>query len=390
MSNTTSPNLAALDAARKEPRRKGDSSEHRTANVLGHFRLLRKLGEGGMGSVFQAEDVGDKAIVAVKILRKAVAARPTAVPRFLREARMMAQIDHPNVMRFLEAGTIQGNHYLVMEYVGGGSVSSHLKEHGRFAVGDALYVVLACARGLHHAHEQGMIHRDVKPANILFTADGMVKLADLGLAKLTDGDDDLTRTGTGAGSPIYMAPEQALDAKYVDRRCDVYGLGCVLYTALAGKPPFQPGSVLAVLEAKQKGIYPPLRELNGDVPEAVAVVVDRMLAHHADDRYASCAEVIEAIEALGLTAPHLSFFPPQTPETPPAPVTDPEANEAPPPDPSEAIPTPPGGAAASREPTVTRSGNQILRFAVIVGGLLAVGLIVEVGLLLYLMAVGAR
>jgi serine/threonine protein kinase len=197
---------------------------------------------------------------------------------------------------------------MVIEYVAGGSVEQHLKQRLRFGVGDALYVILACAHGLHHAHEHGMIHRDVKPANILLTSDGIVKLADLGLAKLAESDEDLTRTGTGAGTPVYMAPEQVLDAKHVDRRSDIYSLGCVLYALLAGRPPFETGPILAMLEAKQKGEYLPLQGQCTETPKALCAIVDRMLASKPENRYGSCAEAIADIEALNLAADRLSFM----------------------------------------------------------------------------------
>jgi eukaryotic-like serine/threonine-protein kinase len=304
------PAPAAADTVSRGAR----AGRQRTANVLGHFRLLRKLGEGGMGTVFQAEDVSNRRIVALKVLRKEVASsRPTAVQRFVREARMMKHIDHPNVLRFQDTGAIDGHHYLVMEYVKGRSVQEHLRERGRWSVGDALHVILACARGLDHAHEQGMIHRDIKPANIMVGEAGAVKVADLGLAKLTETDDELTCTGTGVGTAVYMAPEQFADAKNADRRCDIYGLGCVLYNLLAGELPFKPGPLLAMLDAKEQGNYRPLREQNADVPEALATIVDRMLASKPEGRHATCAEVIAEIEALDLAAKVLSFIAPPEP-----------------------------------------------------------------------------
>jgi eukaryotic-like serine/threonine-protein kinase len=302
------PQAAAAAAPDGATRRGAGTGERRTVNVLGHYRLIRKLGEGAMGTVYQAEDVTDGRIVAVKVLKKEMAGRPTAVSRFDREAQMMAHIDHPNVLRSYEVGSIHWCHYLVIEYVAGGSVEEHLKRRGRFGVGDALHVILACARGLHHAHEHGMIHRDVKPANILLTSDGTVKLADLGLAKLAESDEDLTRTGTAAGTPLFMAPEQVIDAKHVDCRSDIYGLGCVLYALLAGRPPFEADSILAILEAKQKGKYLSLPEHCIEAPQALCAIMDRMLASKPEDRYGSCAEAIVDIEALNLAADRLSFM----------------------------------------------------------------------------------
>jgi serine/threonine-protein kinase len=307
-----------------------DAAGRRRSNVLGHYRLLRKLGEGAMGAVYQAEDTSNRRIVALKVLHKSVASRPIAVQRFQREARMMEGIDHPNVLRCEETGCIGGWHYLVMEYVDGRSLQAYLLERGRWAVGDALHVILACARGLQHAHEQAMIHRDIKPVNILISAAGQVKIADLGLAKLIEIDDDLTRTGVGVGTPLFMAPEQIVDAKHVDHRCDIYGLGCVLYNLLAGELLFKPDSLLAILDAKRKADLPWLRERNPDVPESLSALVQRMVATRPESRPATCAEVIAEIEALGLAAEHLSFIDPPEPETsllpaPEAPAPEPPA-----------------------------------------------------------------
>jgi serine/threonine-protein kinase len=284
------------------------ATAHKTSSTLGPYKLLKKLGQGGMGTVYKAQKVGTHEIVAVKVLAKEMAARPGFIQRFQREARVMTQLDHPNILRAHDVGTAGGFHYLAMEFVDGGSVETHLRRLGKFSPGDAVHIVLACARALHHAHEQGMVHRDVKPDNILLTADGTIKVADLGLAKQLDEDMDLTKTGAGAGTPMYMAPEQARDVKHVDRRCDIYSLGCMLYVFLTGHTPFGGATLVEVISAKEKGKFQPIRRSNDAVPERLDLIVDKMLAARPEHRFATCAELIDALEPLGLAHDRLSFI----------------------------------------------------------------------------------
>jgi eukaryotic-like serine/threonine-protein kinase len=282
----------------------------KAASVLGDYKLLKKLGQGGMGAVYKAERATDGQTVAVKVLSKELAGKRDFVARFQREARVMAKLHHPNVLECYDVGEAHGYHYIAIEYVEGGSIESWLKKVGRFSMGDALHIVLACARALQHAHELSLIHRDVKPDNVLLTVAGVVKLADLGLAKDTEEDVSLTKSGAGAGTPLYMAPEQARNVKHVDARADIYALGCMLYVFLTGQPPFQGETLVELISAKEKGKYPPMRRHNDEVPSKLDLVVDKMLATKPELRYARCAEVIEALESFGLESRRLSFLAP--------------------------------------------------------------------------------
>lgn len=300
------PSVPAPAAARTAA--PGQPEQGRTP-MLGEYRLLKKLGSGGMGTVYLAKQERLDRLVALKVLSRELAGNPTFVQRFLREARVMARLDHPNILHCYDVGQTGGWHYLAMEYAEGGSVESWLQKLGRFSLADALHITLACARALQHAHEQNLVHRDVKPENLLLTAKGVVKLADLGLAKAQDDDLSLTRTGTGAGTPLYMAPEQARDVKHVDARCDIYALGCMLYRFLAGVLPFSGNTLVEVIEAKMRGKFTPLRQRNPEVPPRLDLIVDKMLAANPAHRYQSCAEVIRELEQLGLAGERLSFFP---------------------------------------------------------------------------------
>jgi eukaryotic-like serine/threonine-protein kinase len=297
---TLALNQQELDAQAKKATAK--------SNTLGDFKLLKKLGQGGMGTVYRAHQISLDRDAAVKVLSKELAAKPAFVQRFLREARLMAKLDHPNILRCFEVGDALGYHFIAMEYVNGGSVETWLKKLKQFDIGDALYIAITVASALQHAHEQGLVHRDIKPDNVLLTAKGVIKVADLGLAKATDDDLGLTRTGTGAGTPVYMAPEQARDAKHVDHRCDIYALGVMLYVFLTGQAPFGGSTLVEVIEAKEKGKFKPIRMFNPEVPDRLDLIVDKMLARDPKLRFASCTDVVEELEALGLASEGLSFF----------------------------------------------------------------------------------
>lgn len=277
-------------------------------NVIGDYKLLKKLGAGGMGAVYKAHQISLDREVALKLLSRELASKPAFVERFKREARVMARMDHPNILRCFDVGEANGWHYLAMEFVDGGSVEGWLKKLGKFSVEDALYIVLCCARGLQHAHENTLVHRDIKPDNILLTSKGVVKIADLGLAKATDEDMSLTRTGTGAGTPLFMAPEQARDVKHVDGRVDIYALGCMLFCLLTGEHPFKGETLVEVIDAKTKGKFTRPRQLNPDIPPRLELIIEKMIQAKPEHRFQTCAEVIQAIEELQLAGDRLSFI----------------------------------------------------------------------------------
>jgi serine/threonine-protein kinase len=278
-------------------------------STLKDFRLITKLGEGGMGAVYKAHQMSLDRICAVKVPFRHLAKDASFVGRFYREARIMAKLDHPNILRCFGVGEENGWHYLAMEYIDGASMQSWVKKLGKLSVGDALHVAIACAHALQHAHEQDLIHRDVKPDNILITSKGAVKVADMGLAKALTDDLGLSRTGTGAGTPHYMAPEQARDAKHVDHRCDIYALGCMLHTFLTGKPPFSAETYVELLVEKDKGKFQPARRSNPEVPERLDMMIDKAMAPKLELRYKSCGDFAKDLESLGLANEILSFVP---------------------------------------------------------------------------------
>lgn len=283
-------------------------SADKAASMIGDYKLLKKLGQGGMGAVYKAQNSKTGEIVAIKVLAKELVGKGTFVQRFEREAQAMQKLDHPNILRCMDAKEAGGRHYIAMEVVDGGSVEGWLKKLGRFSVGDALHVVLKTCDAMQHAHDMTIIHRDLKPDNILLTKEGVVKVADLGLAKDTDEDVSLTKTGAGAGTPIYMAPEQARDVKHVDVRVDIYAIGIMMYVLLTGRAPFEGNTLVELITAKEKGKFDPMRRHNDEVPGKLDLIVDKMIAKDAKQRYASCQEVIDQLTPLGLANDELSFL----------------------------------------------------------------------------------
>ncbi|HMP02390.1 MAG TPA: serine/threonine-protein kinase [Gemmatales bacterium] len=275
---------------------------------LGDFEISQKLGQGGMGAVFKAKQLSLDREVALKVLAKHLADNEEFVIRFYREAKVMAKLDHENVIRCYGVGQDKGLHYMAMEYVDGGTLQNWLDKQGRFSVGDALHATLACAYALEHAHDLKLVHRDIKPDNALITKKGVVKVADLGLAKPTDDDLALTQTGVGAGTPHFMAPEQMRNAKDVDGRADIYALGCQLYYLLTGEKPFKGTTLVDLIKEKELGRFTSARKLNPDVPDRLDLIIDKMMSKSLSARYQTCRELINDLENLGLAHPVLSFL----------------------------------------------------------------------------------
>ncbi|MEZ6055533.1 MAG: serine/threonine-protein kinase [Planctomycetaceae bacterium] len=275
---------------------------------LGDFLLTKKLGQGGMGAVYLGHQISLDRECAIKIMSRDLAKKPGFQERFLREARAMAKIHHPNVVSCYAVGEEKGNHYVAMELIAGRSMQDWLDQLKIIPIADAVLVTLVCGEALVHAHKLKMIHRDIKPDNILVTKTGVIKVADLGLAKATDEDMSMTQSGTGLGTPHYMPPEQARNAKHVDHRCDVYALGSTLYHMVTGTLPFSGDSIVELITNKEQGKYQAANRVNSAVPERLSLMIDKSMMKDPAHRYQTMQDFVNDLESLGLASESLSFL----------------------------------------------------------------------------------
>ncbi|HUQ68663.1 MAG TPA: family 16 glycoside hydrolase [Planctomycetaceae bacterium] len=275
--------------------------------VLGNYVVLDKLGQGGMGMVLKAQHRRMNRLVALKVLSPAITKTPEVVARFHREVQAAARLEHPNIVAAYDADEANGTHFFVMQFVEGQDLSAIVKAKGVLPVEQAVNCILQAARGLEFAHRQGVIHRDIKPANLLLDSKGVVKILDMGLARI-EGDTgvqaELTNTGAVMGTIDYMAPEQALNTKSADARSDIYSLGISLWYLLVGRPAFSGESLMARMLAHRESAIPSIREALASSGRAspqllngLDTVFQRMVAKRSADRYQSMTEVIAALES---------------------------------------------------------------------------------------------
>ena len=281
---------------------------------LRDYRIIAKLGEGGMGAVYKAVHQRLKKTVALKVLPSHRMGDHQTVERFEREMSVLGQLNHPNIVQALDAGEHEGQHYLVMEYVEGSEFAEIIKRCSPLSIADACCLISQAAVGLQYAHENGFVHRDIKPSNLMLTAAGshagelqaVVKILDLGLARALEqstnqavAGPDLTVDGQVMGTIDYMAPEQGGDSHHVDIRADIYSLGATLYKLLTGNSPFAEHShkpALQRLMAIAQNEPPSIRSKRSDVPEKLAAIIHRMLAKSPENRFSTPQEVVEALE----------------------------------------------------------------------------------------------
>jgi serine/threonine-protein kinase len=268
-----------------------------TGRTLADFRVLRHLGQGGMGQVYLAEQISLQRKVALKILRPELASDPTALPRFKHEATAVAQATHANIVQVYAIGEADGMSYMALEYVEGRNLREYLAKKGPPDVLLALSIMRQVASALQRAGELGIIHRDIKPENILLTRKGEVKVADFGLARFLAGDRpalNLTQSGVTMGTPLYMSPEQ-VEGKPVDGRTDIYSFGVTCYHMLAGHPPFQGDSPFVVAEQHVRAEPKQLTEVRPDLPSGLCAIVHKMLAKDPAQRYQTGRELLKDI-----------------------------------------------------------------------------------------------
>ncbi len=271
--------------------------------TFGQYQIIKRLGAGGMGIVYLATDTKLNRKVALKVLDKEKAETPTLIQRFRSEAQAAATLRHVNIVTTYEAGEVDGNHFIALEYVDGTDVDRLIKKRGALPFKRSLDIVKQVARALQHAFEQGIVHRDIKPANLLITRDGSVKLADMGLARSMEDAEEtrITRAGTTVGTVDYMSPEQGRNSALADTRSDIYSLGCTWYEMLTGQVVFPEGSLTNKLQAHANESPPDPRSISTDVPEAMVAVLYRMLAKQPDERYQTPDELLKDLENSNLT-----------------------------------------------------------------------------------------
>ncbi|MBI3831909.1 MAG: serine/threonine protein kinase [Planctomycetes bacterium] len=313
------------------------------------YRLTEKIGQGGMGSVFKATQKAMRRTIAIKTLSPRYAGDPQYVERFRNEAKAAAALNHPNVIVPIDVGEDKGIHFIAMEFIQGESLGQWMDREGRVTWKESAEIAQQVAKGLEYAHKRGIVHRDIKPDNILLDkSSGLAKIADLGLARRTTGDSDLTQDGQAVGTPYYVSPEQARGQKDLDGRADLYSLGATLWHMLAGVPPFEGATSAVIMTKHLTEPVPDPRSAVADLPEDLVAIVLRLMVKERDERYAHAGELLEDLEALlaGNVLPHARM--PKRGAKDKSPLS---------------VPTIRGGAGASRlkEPNVSRPAASRLR-----------------------------
>ena len=272
------------------------------------YEVLGLIGKGGMGDVYTARHRKMERTVALKVINRGLVQKSDAVDRFHREVKAAAQLSHPNIVTSHDADQAGDFHFMVMEHVDGVDLSQTVKDRGALPVAETCDYIRQAAIGLQHAHERGMVHRDIKPHNLMVTADGIIKILDFGLASLAPealsasdavaSRPDLTAAGAIMGTPDFISPEQANDPRQVDIRSDIYSLGATLYYLLSGRVPFDDGSVMHKLRSHAQVEPTPLNSVRDDVPEELVAIASKMMAKDPDDRYLTPKEVANALESF--------------------------------------------------------------------------------------------
>ena len=263
------------------------------------YQILEKLGAGAMATVFKAKQLSLDRDVAIKVLPKRLSENPEYVERFYQEGRAAARLNHNNIVQAIDVGSASGYHYFVMEYVEGKTVYDDLAGGRAYPEAEALDIVIQIAEALEHAHERGLIHRDVKPKNIMITKDGVAKLADMGLAREAEDEQAAQlEAGRAYGTPYYISPEQIRGELDIGFRADIYSLGATFYHMVTGKVPFEAATPSAVMHKHLKEALVPPDHINPSLSVGVAEVIEVMMAKRPADRYSNATVMLEDLERI--------------------------------------------------------------------------------------------
>jgi eukaryotic-like serine/threonine-protein kinase len=280
-------------------RRQSDHQQALPMEYFGEYKLLTKLGEGGMGAVYKAQETLANRIVALKVLRNNLAGNQGFIERFDREAKLAGSLNHPNIVACHSAGTTRGVQYMVMEYIDGETMKTRVKrEGGRLPEKESLRLVREVAKGLGHAHTKGVVHRDIKPDNILLGKDGSVKLSDFGTAKSFLDEDTLSRTGVIIGTPHYISPEQVRADRNIDHRADLYALGGTLYHILTGQVPFDATTTLEIMRRHLQDELDNPIDINPELSQRAVQIVTKLMAKAPNERYRNAEDLVEDIDRV--------------------------------------------------------------------------------------------
>ena len=270
-----------------------------SGRIIAGYRLVQMLGQGGMCSVYRAVRLADNAEVAFKVLYPHIVEKnPEYLRRFHQSARSAAKLEHENIVRVFADGSENNLHFFIMELVKGSTLQTLLDQRKCLAPAEAIAIIKQIVKALEEIWRHGLVHRDIKPANILIASDGAVKIADMDLAKDLTSAGNITQTGMVMGTLQYISPEQARDARKVDRRADIYSLGCVFYHMLCGRPPYEDVSLLAILNRHVQAPVPNPQRLRPELADDLCRVVMRMMAKRPADRYPDAAALLEDLHAL--------------------------------------------------------------------------------------------
>ncbi len=298
--------IGALTSSQLE--RISEAAKAATVKVprVGQYRLLSKLGAGGMGAVYKAQNESDGKIVALKILPRSKAVDEEFLTRFQQEAQAAFDLKHPNIVRAFDVGHADGYHYIAMEYVQGKDLYAILEKRGKLPIDEALQIIIQMAKALEHAHSLNLVHRDIKPDNILIDQHGQAKLTDLGLVMEeapAGGTPRLTKRGMAMGTPFYFSPEQARGETDIDTRSDIYALGATFYEMVTGKPPFEGESAAEVMmQHIQSQVISP-KEIDKSLPDGVCRIIEKMMTKDREDRYQEPEELLVDLRLVAAGEP---------------------------------------------------------------------------------------